>query len=197
MTTCSLSSAAMCSCVQPMRGEVSTARSDWSICRSSSKAHLPNPEAAPMPKTKQAEHKHTKGMSPKHVRKAHVARSTERDAPFFCKSSLEKLRTMSPKSQWRVIEDTDKKLALLRAEAGKNEASAKRKLFANQAGSSAAHVSPGSPKNKKKNNKGERVSPYARSPDGALSPNNPGRDGSSVGKRIAACSPQTKVQKVD
>ena len=57
-------------------------------------------------------------------------------------------------------------------------------------GSSAAHVTHGSPK--KKNNKGQPVSPYAPSPPGALSPTNPGRDGSDVNLRIHACSPVTR-----
>ena len=141
-----------------------------------------------------AERKHTKGMSPKHVRKAHVARSTEYDAPIFCKTSKEKWDTMSPKSARSVIDDTATKLDILRTEAAEKEASAKRKLFG-LAGSSAAHAIPSSPK--KKNNKGQPVSPFAPTPDGALSPTNPGRDGSTKVKRILACSPEAKIERVD
>ena len=100
---------------------------------------------------------------------------------MFCKTSKNKYDTMSPKSQSFVIEDTDQKLAILRAEAAETEASAKRKLFG-LASSSAAPGSP--PKKKKNNNKGEPVSPYAPSPPGALSPTNPGRDGSDKLKRL-------------
>ena len=141
-----------------------------------------------------AARKHQKGMSPKLVRKVHVSRSTEHDAPMFCKTSKKKYDTMSPKSQSFVIEDTDQKLTSLRAEAAEKEASAKRKLFG-LAGSSAAHAIPSSPK--KKNNKGQPVSPFAPTPDGALSPTNPGRDGSTKVKRILACSPEAKIERVD
>ena len=141
-----------------------------------------------------AARKHQKGMSPKLVRKVHVSRSTEHDAPMFCKTSKKKSDTMSPKSQSFVIEDTDQKLTILRAEAAEKEASAKRKLFG-LASSSAAPGSP--PKKKKKNNKGEPVSPYAPSPPGALSPTNPGRDGSDKLKRILACSPGTTIKRAD
>ena len=140
--------------------------------------------------------KHKKGISPKLVRKAHVSRSTEKDAPIFCKTSKAKYDTMSPDSQGFMLDDTDNKVTILRAEKAEKEASAKRKLFG-MAGSSAAPGSPSSPKKKKKNNKGEPVSPYAPSPPGALSPSNPGRDGSEVLKRVVACSPEPKIKRVD
>ena len=141
-----------------------------------------------------AERKHTKGMSPKHVRKAHVSRSTEIDAPIFCKTSKEKYDMMSPNSKSFTRTDTRKKLGILDEEAAEEEVSAKRKLFG-LAGSSAAHAIPSSPK--KKNNKGQPVSPFAPTPDGALSPTNPGRDGSTKVKRILACSPEAKIERVD
>ena len=93
-----------------------------------------------------AARKHQKGMSPKLVRKVHVSRSTEHDAPMFCKTSKKKYDTMSPKSQSFVIEDTDQKLTILRAEAAEKEASAKRKLF----GLASSSAAPGSPPKKKK-----------------------------------------------
>ena len=143
-----------------------------------------------------AARKHQKGMSPKLVRRAHVSRSTESDAPMFCKTSKGKYDTMSPDSKRFVRDDTDNKLAILKAEAAEEEVSAKRKLFG-IAGSSTAPGSPSSPKKKKKNNKDEPVSPYAPSPPGALSPTNPGRDGSDKVKRILACSPETKFKQAD
>ena len=141
-----------------------------------------------------AARKHKKGMSPKHVRKAHVSRSTEIDAPIFCKTSKEKYDMMSPNSKSFTRTDTRKKLGILDEEAAEEEVSAKRKLFG-LAGSSVAPGSP--PKKKKNNNKGEPVSPYAPSPPGALSPTNPGRDGSDKLKRITACSPGTTIKRVD
>lgn len=131
-----------------------------------------------------------KGMSPKLVRKAHVTRSTEVDAPIFCKTTRSKFDQMSPKSKRAVVDDTEKKLAILKEELSGGEMVAKRQLFnMSKEGSSAAHVTHGSPK---MNNKGQPVSRYAPSPPGALSPTNPGRDGSDVNLRIHACSPVTR-----
>ena len=53
-----------------------------------------------------AARKYTKGMSPKHVRKAHVTRSSGNDDPIFCKTTFEKYTSMSPKSQKAVRDDT-------------------------------------------------------------------------------------------
>ena len=60
--------------------------------------------------------------------------------------------------------------------------------FASQPGSSAADATYGSPKEKKKNNKGEPVLPD--SPDCGLPEWHPARDGTRTSKRIAAYSPE-------
>ena len=65
---------------------------------------------------------------------------------------------------------------------------AKRRLFASQPGSSAAHASfYGSPK-KKNNNKGQTVA--LDSPDCGLPGWHPGRDGTRSSMRILAFSPE-------
>ena len=135
-----------------------------------------------------AARKHTKGMSPKHAVKAHISRSTGPNAPIFCSTTLTKYESMSPNSQTGVRNDTRGKLANLDAEAAAAEHSAKRRLFGNQPGSSAAHVTSGSPIRKKKNNKGEVVAPD--SPDCGLPEWHPARDGLRKSMRICAYSPE-------
>ena len=80
------------------------------------------------------------------------------------------------------------KLDYLESNAAWREAAAKRQLFASQPGSSAADATYGSPKEKKKNNKGEPVLPD--SPDCGLPEWHPARDGTRTSKRIAAYSPE-------
>ena len=126
---------------------------------------------------------YTKGMSPKHVRKAHVTRSSGNDDPIFCKTTFEKYTSMSPKSQKAVRDDTRVKLSNLDAEAAKSEKAAKRRLLFQQTGSSAEHATSGSPK-KKKNNQGQTVAPD--SPDCGLPVWHPGRDGTHSSLRIYA-----------
>ena len=132
--------------------------------------------------------KHTKGMSPKHAVKAHISRSVGPNAPIFCSTTLTKYESMSPNSQTGVRNDTRGKLANLDAEAAAAEHSAKRRLFGNQPGSSAAHATSGSPIKKKKNNKGEVVAPD--SPDCGLPEWHPARDGLRKSMRICAYSPE-------
>ena len=132
--------------------------------------------------------KHTKGMSPKHAVKAHISRSVGPNAPIFCSTTLTKYESMSPNSQTGVRNDTRGKLANLDAEAAAAEHSAKRRLFGNQPGSSAAHATSGSPIKKKKNNKGEVLAPD--SPDCGLPEWHPARDGLRKSMRICAYSPE-------
>ena len=132
--------------------------------------------------------KHTKGMSPKHAVKAHISRSTGPNAPIFCSTTITKYESMSPNSQTGVRNDTRGKLANLDAEAAAAEHSAKRRLFGNQPGSSAAHATSGSPMKKKKNNKGEIVAPD--SPDCGLPEWHPARDGLRKSMRVCAYSPE-------
>ena len=145
--------------------------------------------------------KHTKGMSPKHAVKAHISRSVGPNAPIFCSTTLTKYESMSPNSQTGVRNDTRGKLANLDAEAAAAEHSAKRRLFGNQPGLSAAHATSGSPMKKKKktNNKGEVVAPD--SPDCGLPEWHPARDGKRTSVRIAAYSPakgfSAKTEPVD
>jgi len=54
-----------------------------------------------------------KGMSPKHVRKSHVTRSSGTIDPIFCMTTLAKYDSMSPKSQKVVRDDTRLKLSKL------------------------------------------------------------------------------------
>ena len=135
-----------------------------------------------------AARKHTKGMSPKHAVKAHISRSVGPNAPIFCSTTLTKYESMSPNSQTGVRNDTRGKLANLDAEAAAAEHSAKRRLFGNQPGSSAAHATSGSPIKKKKNNKGEVLAPD--SPDCGLPEWHPARDGLRKSMRICAYSPE-------
>ena len=69
------------------------------------------------------------------------------------------------------------------------------RLFGQQPGSSEPHTGSPTKKKKKKNNKGEVVSPD--SPDCGLSPTNPGRDGLRKSKRVIAYSPEPKGERVD
>ena len=127
-------------------------------------------------------------MSPKHAVKAHISRSVGTNAPIFCSTTLTKYESMSPNSQTGVRNDTRGKLANLDAEAAAAEHSAKRRLFGNQPGSSAAHATSGSPIKKKKNNKGEVLAPD--SPDCGLPEWHPARDGLRKSMRICAYSPE-------
>ena len=87
-----------------------------------------------------------------------------------------------------------KVLGQLDHDAAQTELKAKRQLF-NAAGSSAQHTAVVTPK-KKRNNKGDAVTPG--SPDCGLSPTNPGRDGSRKSKRLdLTFSPEKKVEPVD
>ena len=129
-----------------------------------------------------------KGMSPKHVRKSHVTRSSGTVDPIFCKTTLAKYDSMSPKSQKVVRDDTRLKWSKLEAKAAERETASKRRLFASQPGSSPAHTTCGSPKKKKKNNKGQTVAPD--SPDCGLPGCHPKRDGTRSSLRIHAFSPE-------
>jgi hypothetical protein len=129
-----------------------------------------------------------KGMSPKHVRRAHITRSTGNDDPIFCVTTFDKYELMTAKDKKAVRDDTKKKLELLEAMAARDEMTAKRRLiFPNKPGSSADHATSGSPPKKKKNNKGDDVVPD--SPDCGLTDWHPARDGTRSSKRIAAYSP--------
>ena len=141
-----------------------------------------------MPGSKQRS-KQPKGMSPKHVRKAHVVRSSGNDDPIFCDATFGKYYSMSPTGMKSVRSDTRGKLAHLDAEAAAAETSAKRQLFGSPPGSSATHATSGSPMKKKMkiNNKGEIVPPD--SPDCGLPEWHPARDGKRTSVRIAAYSP--------
>ena len=142
--------------------------------------------------------KQPKGMSPKHVRKSHLCRSSGNGDPIFPATSKEKLDAMSPESNKVVRNDARFKLAALDEEARAREIAAKRRLFSHPlhspSSSDRAAVSP-KKKIKKRNNKGEAVSPG--SPDCGLSPSNPGRNGLRKSKGIIAYSPETNVQHVD
>ena len=130
-----------------------------------------------------------KGMSPKHVRKSHVTRSSGTIDPIFCMTTLAKYDSMSPKSQKVVRDDTRLKLSKLEAKAAQRETASKRRLFASQPGSSPAHTTCGSPNKKKKNNnKGQTVAP--NSPDCGLPGCHPKRDGTRSSLRIHAFSPE-------
>jgi len=148
-----------------------------------------------------ARKKQPKGMSPKHVRKAHVVHSSGNDDPIFCAATFSKYYSMSPNGMKSVRNDTRGKLAHLDAEAAAAETSAKRQLFGSPPGSSAAHATSGSPMKKKKktNNKGEVVPPD--SPDCGLPEWHPARDGKRTSVRIAAYSPEkgtsAKTEPVD
>jgi len=126
------------------------------------------------------------------VRKAHVVRSSGNDSPIFCETPFDKYYSMSPSSMNSVRDDTRGKLDHLDAEAAAAETNAKRRLFGIAPGSSAAHVTSGSPMKKKKkkktNNKGEIVPPD--SPDCWLPEWHPTRDGKRTSVRIAAYSPE-------
>ena len=101
---------------------------------------------------------------------------------------------MSPNSQARIRAEGQKVQNYLVEEAKRAEAVAKAKLLGQQPGSSTQHT--GSPKKKRKNNKGQDVSPYASSPEDArLSPSK--RDGSIKPKRMLAYSPNTKSETID
>ena len=133
--------------------------------------------------------KHTKGMSPKHAVKAHISRSTGPNAPIFCSTTITKYESMSPNSQTGVRNDTRGKLANLDAEAAAAEHSAKRRLFGNQPGSSAAHVNLRlANEEEEENNKGEIVAPD--SPDCGLPEWHPARDGLRKSMRVCAYSPE-------
>ena len=142
-----------------------------------------------MPGSKQRS-KQPKGMSPKHVRKAHVVRSSGNKDRIFCETTFEKYYGMSPSSMNSVRDDTRGKLDHLDAEAAAAETNAKRRLFGTAPGSSAAHATSGSPMKKKKktNNKGEIVPPD--SPDCGLPEWHPARDGLRKSMRICAYSPE-------
>jgi len=132
--------------------------------------------------------KQPKGMSPKHVSRAHITRSTGNDDPIFCVTTFDKYERMTAKDKKAVRDDTKKKLELLEAMAARDEMTAKRRLiFPNKPGSSADHATSGSPPKMKKNNKGDSVVPD--SPDCGLPDWHPGRDGKRSSKRIAAYSP--------
>ena len=45
-----------------------------------------------------ARKKQPKGMSPKHVRKAHIVRSSGNDDPIFCGTTFDKYYSLSPNS---------------------------------------------------------------------------------------------------
>ena len=144
--------------------------------------------------------KQPKGMSPKHVRKAHIVRSSGKDDSIFCGTTFDKYYSLSPNSMESVRDDARGKLDYLDAEAANT--TAKRQLFGNPPGSSAAHATSGSPikkKKKKKNNKGEIVPPD--SPDCGLPEWHPARDGKRTSVRIAAYSPakgfSAKTEPVD
>ena len=132
--------------------------------------------------------KQPEGMSPKHVRRAHITRSTGNDDPIFCVTTFDKYERMTAKDKKAVRDDTKKKLELLEAMAARDEMTAKRRLiFPNKPGSSADHATCGSPPKMKKNNKGDHVVPD--SPDCGLPDWHPARDGTRSSKRIAAYSP--------
>ena len=138
--------------------------------------------------------KQPKGMSPKHVRKSHLVRSSGNDDPIFCETTFDKYYSMSPSSMNSFRDDTRGKLDHLDAEAAAAETNAKRRLFGIAPGSSAAHATSGSPMKKKKkktNNKGEIVPPD--SPDCGLPEWHPARDGKRTSMRIAAYSPEKGI----
>ena len=123
-----------------------------------------------------------KGMSPKHVRKAHIVRSSGKDDSIFCGTTFDKYYSLSPNSMESVRDDARGKLDHLDAEAANT--TAKRQLFGNPPGSSAAHATSGSPMKKKNNNKGEIVAPD--SPDCGLPEWHPARDGLRKSMRVCA-----------
>eukprot|EP00964_Phaeocystis_antarctica_P121103 scaffold84803_cov33-Phaeocystis_antarctica.AAC.3 len=98
-----------------------------------------------------ARKKQPKGMSPKHVRKAHIVRSSGNDDPIFCGTTFDKYYPPEPQQHGVGPPDEARfKLDHLDAEAAAAETSAKRQLFGNPPGSSAAHATSGSPMKKKK-----------------------------------------------
>ena len=68
-------------------------------------------------------------MSPKHVRKSHLVRSSGNDDPIFCETTFDKYYSMSPSSMNSFRDDTRGKLDHLDAEAAAAETNAKRRLF--------------------------------------------------------------------
>ena len=138
----------------------------------------------------------TTGTSPVHVRRGHVAHSTENSPPIFPKTSKNKYGRLSPRTKKAVLDRTKKTWDLLMHDAAAEEHAAKKALFAGGsggAGSSAEHAS-STPK-KKPNNKGQVVAPH--SPDCGLSPGNPGRDGLRSSRAILCMTPPSKIKMVD
>ena len=68
--------------------------------------------------------KQPKGMSPKHVRKSHLVRSSGNDDPIFCETTFDKYYSMSPSSMNSFRDDTRGKLDHLDAEAAAAETNA-------------------------------------------------------------------------
>ena len=136
--------------------------------------------------------KHMKKLpSPKVIRKSCVAKSTAKKPSMYPKAPEEEYANLSPNSQARIRAEGQKVQNYLVEEAKRAEAVAKVKLLGQQPGSSTQHT--GSPKKKRKNNKGHDVSPYASSPEDAwLSPSK--CDGSIKPKRMLAYSPNTKSE---
>ena len=137
--------------------------------------------------------KGNKPVTPTHVRKGCVAKSTNKSPQLFPEGSHTTYGRLSPGSKKTFCRRAKKTLDLLEDAAKEETLNAQRNLFGNAAGSSAEHTKL-TPK-KKTNRKGDVIEPD--SPDCGLSPTNPGRDGSRSSRRIQAYSPDPKAEPID
>ena len=132
--------------------------------------------------------------SPKIVRKSHVAKSTAKSPSMYPKASASKYDTLSPNSQAGVVAEADGVSTYLKTRAKHHKGMAVARLFGQQPGSSEQHT--GSPtKKKKKNNKGEVVSPDSPdcSPTAACRP--PTQDGMACASQSASLRTRPRVAK--
>ena len=138
-----------------------------------------------------------KGLSPKLVREAHVARSNHLPAngTIFMPYTMERYWSMTPEGQDSFRGHSRVALNALDDMAAKDKMKAARRLFKIPAGSSAQHAAVGSPKREKKKKTAE---PAGWSPDGELSPTNTGRDGhrAKVREYVGFTPPKGKKAKL-
>ena len=139
--------------------------------------------------------KNKKPVTPTHVRRACLARSTKNSPPIFPEASWEKYKTLSPNSQEHFVARGDKSLGQLKHTLKQRKLKAQAELFKPPMSPDA----PGPSKSPEASTpKKKRANAFVSSPDSGLSPDNPGRDcsTSSLAKYVDTPPPKKKGKAV-